>query len=282
MDSDFAGFESPETGRVYFGQDATISTADSLRDGMLYATKLEGGLSKGGAELLNMRSVPWPQYEELDEDERELVQSNMHLVVEPPVEYGQHVMKRVNAFINHDTWLKGFNLENNTQNPDVDWNIEPYVSDHVNARYPKNIEDVYEKYHELDEKIDYDRIRSGEVYLRNGEPKTFGPKTMQGRENVTELGIGRLTTTKLDPEDIHVVPPEQTAPMDEERYRELYGRDDVWMQSRPGEPVQTKRKLEAVYATYVAPQSEETRELIESSWDGFMTQRELSDFPSEG
>lgn len=281
MEYDLAEFEQPGTGKVYFGDDAIISTADSLMDGVLYATKLEGGLGKGGAELLNMRSVPWSQYKDLGDEERELVQANMNLVVEPPVEYGQHVMKRVNAFINHDTWLKAFNLENETQDPDIDWWIEPYTTDHEEARYAKNIEDVDEKHHELDNKINYDRIRSGDVYLENGKPKIFGPKTKQGRENVAELSIGRLKTTKLNPEEIHVVELDEREAMDEEQHQELYGRNDVWMQNLPGYNVQTKQRLEAVYATYAIPQSEETRELIQSSWDGFMTQKELSEFPPE-
>lgn len=261
---------SPGPGSTYTTNGGVLSTAERRDDDEeLYGIVLEGGVGMGGASLLDKRAVPWDQYVDLSDEDRELVVSNMNLVVKPPVEWGQYVMKHVQAFARQDRWAAGWLYEGAADQPDVEWEIEPYWSDEDAARYPKNIDDVYEKYADLDDEIVYERIRSGEVYLSNGRAVVYTQRSHAGRESATELKVGPMHATKVDPEAVSLLPFETALEMDDERLWELEQEDDdIWVQAEPSHTESFLDRMEAVYRVYAVPGADETRRMVERQYGG--------------
>ncbi len=262
----------PEPDATYTTDTGVLATAERYdqdeEDDVLYGVELQGSVGSGGAAVNRKRAVSWEQYTELDDEQRELVQANMDVVVKAPTEWGQYVMKHVQAFAESDRWQAGWLHEGAANRPDVDWRLEPFMSDNEDARMPKEIDDMYEKFDELDEELTYERIRAGDVYLNRDRASIFTEQNLDHRRgNATELKVGEMTAREITPGEIDVVPAEQAYDLDEETYRELEQEDGVWVQVDPDHTERFREYMDAIYKTYNDPNADAAKEAVAEAWD---------------
>lgn len=262
----------PEPDETYMTDTGVLATAeqydDNEDDDALYGIELQGGMGAGGAAVNRKRVVSWDQYTDLDDDQRELVHANMDLVVKAPTEWGQYVMKHVQAFAESDRWQAGWLHKGAVDSPDVDWRLEPFMTDAEDARMPKNIEDVYERFDALDEELTYDRIRAGDVYLDRDRAAIYTQQDLDHRRgNATELKVGEMTARKIEPSEITVVPADLAYDLEEEEYHRLEEQDDVWVQVDPGYTEQFRDYMDAVFKTYTDPNADAAKEAVGEAWD---------------
>lgn len=262
----------PEPEETYTTDTGILATAEQYdkdeEEGVLYGIELQGGMGAGGAGVNRKRAVPWEQYTDLDDEQRELVQANSDLVVKAPVEWGQYVMKHVQAFAESDRWQAGWLYEGAVDTPDVDWRLEPFMSDNEKARMPKNIDDVYEKFDALDDELVYERIRAGDVYLNRDRASIFTQQSLDHpRGNATELKIGEMTAREIEPDEIDIVPADQAYEMDEFEYHRLEAKDGVWVQVDPDYREQFRDYMDAVFKTYTDPNADAAQEAVAEAWD---------------
>lgn len=265
----------PEPDATYTTDTGVLATAerydDDEEDDVLYGVELQGGVGAGGAAVNRKRAVSWEQYTELDDEQRELVQANMDVVVKAPTEWGQYVMKHVQAFAESDRWQAGWLHKGAADAPDVDWRLEPFMTDNEDARMPKEIDDVYEKFDELDEELTYERIRAGDVYLNRDRASIFTQQDLDHRRgNATELKVGEMTAREIDPDEIDVVPADVAYDLDEQTYRELEQEDGVWVQVDPDYTERFREYMDAVFKTYNDPNADAAKEAVAEAWDWSM------------